>query len=392
MDEESNELNGSETPDTDLDALLSEIGSSSDEPTRERTIVDDWLDPLSDSPTGEDLEYDNAFLELTQAAAGKPETQFAPAEPPSWRDVREHAEALFGRTRDLRVALLWTRAMLNMEGFPTLAESLRLVHGLLDRYWDDLHPKPDPDDGDPYARVNELAQIADMAGLLGDVRQSLVIKNRSIGELRIRDVEIALEKLEPREDESPKSRGQIEGMLGEAVDDDSKFADTVRSAKSGLKDLFSLLNDRLGYDRAPDVRPLQAMIDGVVQLLPEPPDASGSGDLDSLLSGLDGDSGDSDAPVRRSRGGGLGSSIDSRDDALRAIEMVCEYLERTEPTNPAQMLLRRAQRLINKNFLELVRELAPDALAEVARIMGVDPESLGGSSSSSSSESSDSSW
>lgn len=390
MDEESSEPNGSESPDTDLDALLS--GISSDEPTRERTIVDDWLDPLSDSPTGEDLEYDNAFLELTQAAAGKPETQFAPAEPPNWRDVRERAEELFGRTRDLRVALLWTRAMLNLEGFPTLAESLRLVHGLMDRYWDDLHPKPDPDDGDPYARVNELAQIADMNSLLGDVRQSLVIKNRSIGELRVRDVEIALEKLEPREDESPMSRGQIEGMLGEAVDDDARFADTVRSAKSGLKDLFSLLNDRLGYDRAPDVRPLQSMIDGVVQLLPEPPDASGSGDLDSLLSSLDGDSGDADAaPSRRSRGGGLGTSIDSRDDALRAIEMVCEYLERTEPTNPAQMLLRRAQRLINKNFLELVRELAPDAVAEVARIMGVDPESLGGGSSSSS-ESSESSW
>lgn len=388
MDEESSELNGSETPDTALEDLLS--GLSSDEPTRERTVVDDWLDPLPDSPTGEDLEYDNTFLELTQAAAGKPETQFAPAEPPNWRDVRERAEDLFGRTRDLRVALLWTRAMLHQDGFPSLAESLRLLHGLMDRYWDDLHPKPDPDDGDPYARVNELAQIADMNGLLGDVRQSLVIRNRSVGELRVRDVEIALEKLEARDDESPMSRSQIEGMLSSAADDDGKFVDTAKRVKSGLKDLYSLMNDRLGYDRAPDVRPLQSMVDGVVQLLPVPADDSGSGDLDDLLSGLDGDSGDA-APARRSRGGGLGTSIDSRDDALRAIEMVCEYLERTEPTNPAQMLLRRAQRLINKNFLELVRELAPDALAEVARIMGVDPESLGGGSSSSS-ESSDGSW
>ena len=42
--------------------------------------------------------------------------------------------------------------------------------------------------------------------------------------------------------------------------------------------------------------------------------------------------------------------------------MVCEYLERTEPTNPAQLLLRRARKLVNKNFVELVRELAPESL------------------------------
>jgi len=56
--------------------------------------------------------------------------------------------------------------------------------------------------------------------------------------------------------------------------------------------------------------------------------------------------------------------------------MVCAYLERSEPTNPAQLLLRRAEKLIDKSFLQLVRDLAPDALSEVARIMGVDPDSI----------------
>jgi type VI secretion system protein ImpA len=69
----------------------------------------------------------------------------------------------------------------------------------------------------------------------------------------------------------------------------------------------------------------------------------------------------------RPRGGGrsLTGSIEIRNDALRAIDMVCEYLERTEPTNPAQLLLRRARKLVNKNFVELVRELAPESLNEV---------------------------
>jgi type VI secretion system protein ImpA len=40
------------------------------------------------------------------------------------------------------------------------------------------------------------------------------------------------------------------------------------------------------------------------------------------------------------------------------------------------LLLRRAARVIDKNFLQLMRELAPDAVADVARILGVDPSSV----------------
>jgi type VI secretion system protein ImpA len=73
---------------------------------------------------------------------------------------------------------------------------------------------------------------------------------------------------------------------------------------------------------------------------------------------------------------GLAGGIDNRADALRAIDLVCEYLERTEPTNPAQLLLRRARKLVNKNFVELVRELAPESLSEVARVMGISADEL----------------
>ena len=68
--------------------------------------------------------------------------------------------------------------------------------------------------------------------------------------------------------------------------------------------------------------------------------------------------------------------ISSRSQALHAMDAVCAYLEFAEPTNPAQLLLKRARRLIDKNFLELMKELAPDALNDVAKIMGVNPGDL----------------
>jgi type VI secretion system protein ImpA len=77
-----------------------------------------WLTPLTgdDGPCGPDLEYDNAFLDLSKAAEGKPETQFEKGTPPEWRNVLGKIESVFERTRDLRVAMLWLRAMLATQG------------------------------------------------------------------------------------------------------------------------------------------------------------------------------------------------------------------------------------------------------------------------------------
>ncbi|RZL10510.1 MAG: type VI secretion system protein TssA [Rubrivivax sp.] len=343
--------------------------------------VDAWLEPLGDPATGEDLEYDNEFLELNKASEGKPETQFASAEPPDWSSVSDLAESLFNRTRDIRLALLWGRAQLHAVGLSSLPQTLRLVRELFERYWDDVHPKPDPDDGDAYARLNVLAQLEDSASVLADVRQAIVFRSRSVGQLTVRDIEVALERLPPRDDENPMSVSGIEQMLTDAIAENESLKDLPSQLADELDALLNLLQERVGYGRAPSCDSLKEMIGAVRKVMPT---GSAGDDLDDLLAdfgggGEDDAGGDAPAPRRgRSGGGGLGDSIDTREDAIKAIDLVCQYLERTEPTSPAQLLLRRAQRLIDKNFLELVKELAPEALNEVAKIMGVDPNSVAG--------------
>ncbi len=58
----------------------------------------------------------------------------------------------------------------------------------------------------------------------------------------------------------------------------------------------------------------------------------------------------------------------------RAIDAICAFMERTEPANPAPLLLRRAQRLLNKNFVELIADLAPDSVGQVKLIAGLKDE------------------
>ncbi len=333
------------------------------------TIVDTWLEPLPGVACGENLEYDDEFREMEKAAAGKPAGQFDPeGVPPDWRAVLGHSQSLFERTRDLRVAAYWARAQVRLDGVATLPEGLRLMEGLLSRHWDELHPLPD--DGDAYARVNALNELSSLAGLLGDVRDSLVLNDRSVGELRGRDVEVALGVLEPRSGDVAFSRSSVEQMLRDAVESKPELREFPAQALAKVAELQQLMRDRVGYASAPEFQPLITTLTGMRDVMPG---AAGEGAGESA-DGAAGE-GEADAP-RRGGGRSLTGSIESRNDALRAIDMVCEYLERTEPTNPAQLLLRRARKLVNKNFVELVRELAPESLNEVARVMGISAEEL----------------
>jgi type VI secretion system protein ImpA len=333
-----------------------------------------WLEPLSgdDGPCGPDLEYDNAFLELSKAAEGKPESQFDRGSPPDWRSVRTQAEELFERTRDLRIALLWTRAVVNLEGVRAFEAGMTLVLGLLEQHWDTVIPVPDPSDNDPYARANALAMLPQMEGGLGDLLNSSFVNIKGLGDIRLRDVEVALSHMSAREGETPYSREQLERILASADQEGAGLRDRVSRLQQLVKQLGTLMNERFGSGSSAELKPLADLLANTLSMIPEP-------------TAVDDDEGGTDEGGADSGGGGgarpakagLSGSVNSRAEAVRAIEMVCAYLERSEPTNPAQLFLKRASALLERNFLELLKELAPGALDEVARMVGVDPSTIG---------------
>ena len=71
--------------------------------------------------------------------------------------------------------------------------------------------------------------------------------------------------------------------------------------------------------------------------------------------------------------------ITSRDDAIQALARVCAWIERHEPSHPAPLLIKRAQRLMTKNFFEIIRDLAPDGLDSVEKIAGLSYDEATGS-------------
>ena len=45
-------------------------------------------------------------------------------------------------------------------------------------------------------------------------------------------------------------------------------------------------------------------------------------------------------------------------------------MERTEPSHPAPMLIRRAQRLLDLNFFQIIEELVPEGLQKIESLAG----------------------
>ena len=69
---------------------------------------------------------------------------------------------------------------------------------------------------------------------------------------------------------------------------------------------------------------------------------------------------------------GISGDIRSRDDVIRVLTKVSEYLERNEPTNPAPLLIRRAQRLMTMSFVDIMKEMAPEGMDSLTKIAGAD--------------------
>lgn len=343
----------------------------------------------ADAPCGADLGYDPDFAEMERAAEGKPEQQFGETiikgEPPNYRDVQRLALDLLGRTKDLRIAVNLTQALLRNDGLGGFAEGLELIGGLIDRYWDQVHPQLDPDDdNDPTLRINTLLALAAPSTVVRGVREVPLVRSRSVGTFSFRDYLMATGEIpapENAETPAPES-GTIEAAFRDC-DGDALLATAAAlgHARDMVERMESLLDRQVGSAASADFSPLTGELRRMEHLVsewvnrrgldrvpdPEPtdePSADAATDDDSAAESAHG-SAASGAPA-------VNGDIRSREDVVRTLDRLCAYFEKYEPSSPLPLLLERAKRLVSKSFLEILRDLAPDAVEQAEKLRGSD--------------------
>jgi len=343
--------------------------------------IESLLQPISaDAPCGPDLEYDPAFLELDRLSQGKPEQQMGttivPAEEPDWKEVATRALELVTKTKDLRIAVRLTRALLCTDGFAGLADGLALVRGIVENFWDGFYPALDPEDGnDPTFRVNVVMGLCDGATFIDRIRTSPLVTARSFGRFSLRDLAIVSGEIPPAEGVEPPAATAIEGAFSEsAVADLQATANAVHSALASLAAIESFIGEKVGAENGPNFSKVSQILSSADKVLAQRlaargADSEGAGEG----AGNDGQAGESSgAGAAQGSGRSISGEVNSREDVIRVLDKICLYYQRVEPSSPIPILLQRSKRLVSANFLDIVRDLAPDGLSQVEHFRGKD--------------------
>jgi type VI secretion system protein ImpA len=332
-----------------------------------------FLRPVSnDSPAGDDLEYDPGYGELERAARGKEERESAgkklEAEPPKWSDVADAATELLGRTRDLRIAVYLTHAALNLEGLAGFGSGLRLINGLLDQFWDTVHPQLDKDDNDdPTLRVNSLAPLDSRAGVLQTLARVPLVESPKAGRFSLRDLRLVSGEAKPSGAEKVPDAGLIEAaFLDCPIERLTATATSVTEAIATVDAILALLRDRVGHERAPTFENLASELRAMQVALAPRLERRGVGEAGAAAAGAAGAAAGAAVAVV--------GEIRTRDDAVRILDNLVDYFRRNEPSSPVPMLLQRAKRLIAKDFMEILRDLTPDGVSQAELIGGLPRE------------------
>jgi len=281
------------------------------------------------------------------------------------------------------LTLAWTES----RGLPGYVEGLQLVDVVLQTFWDDVHPRVvEGGDEDPLPRMNALAALAESEGIGRSVRDARLLDDGGVT-MTLRQVEALLDSSKADQIDYPGGVGRLREAARRAHDNDAPPIVALRAALALLQRIRETSERALGQSWAPDFSRLERSMRTVAQLLPEkalqsvtevPPSERQSPSAS-----------DSAAPaaapmaVATAASGGPGLraigindiEITSREDVQVLLEKACRYLERAEPSHPAPLLIRRAQRLLALNFFQIIEELMPEGLQKLESLAGRPPGS-----------------
>lgn len=350
-------------------------------------ITETILDGVSpDAPCGADLSYDAAFMELERVAQGGPTDRIVgpdtPADGPDWRLVEQQSVALLNRTKDLRVAALLAKSLLRTTGFKGFRDGIIIVRELLARYWEPVHPQLDPDfDYSPIMRGNILRELCDRTNVLNPLRTTPLVSLAGIGSFSLRDIGLATGEIAPTNGTAAPEMATIDAAFGHCpVEQLTDTYQAVTDTIDGVKAIESFMSEKVGVLQTVSLDDLSAVLRQIQDVLRSRlaelrGETNGGNGIDMASA-----TGSNLEPMMNAPGAAEGTAvarpafrpgeISTRNDVMRAIEAVCGYYERHEPSSPVPILLRRAQRLVPMNFIDIMRNLAPSAMSDIQNITG----------------------
>ena len=334
-----------------------------------------------DSPSGENLEYDPLFTEMELAGQQGEETQIGDtvieAEDPDYRELAKTSLAVLEKSHDLRAAVFLADAILRTEGLTGLAEVTTYIRGCLEQFWDTCHPELDEDDdNDPTMRINAIQGLAGQPDGLGgpspvyrSIRRVPLTDSRSFGRLSLREIEIAEGiMVAPAGMDNIPDTATVSAAFQDTDDDHiAVLLDAATTSEENVRAISAVFDDQTP-GQGPE-------LDGLIKLLMQIKNRLG--DYAGAVVAEDGD----EAPEEAAAAGGgpviaakAVGGINSPSDVSNALDRIVEYYRRNEPSSPVPLIIERAKRLVNADFLTIMQDMAPQGVDNVHLIGGIEDD------------------
>jgi type VI secretion system protein ImpA len=320
------------------------------------------VEPISpEAPCGVDLEDTQLLASFDTFRIFGSATPL-PAET-EWRAIRDRSLEALGQSRDLRILAHLAAAVLRIDGLEAFCAAASVADRWLAQRWDQVYPRVDED---AVLRKNALNCLADRMAIVDALRRTPIVAHRQLGSFCLRDLELASGQLAPTEaDTHPPSTSQIEATLAASpVEELAALTERIRGATASLRSIVTIMQERGGYESAPDLDPLLKPMLRIEKLL---------ADHLGTRTAVAAPTGEPASPGGASPTGAPGE-IRSRQDAIRVIDAVSDFFRKHEPSSPVPLLLERAKRLVSKSFMEVLEDIAPDSLSQVRLIGGIREE------------------
>lgn len=355
------------------------------------------LAPLSaEEPCGPSMRYDPAFTEIRMdREEDDPSLPMGiwerPLKKADWVQIEGRCKTLLSsKTKDLQLAAWLLEAWLRQHQLAGLRRGLLLITELLTRYWGFVHPVVE-EDGDSDARIAPIEWLNEFLPIALKIHVTLVhLVDHRPARINLADWEkMTATELSAgtssdssqRKDKSKENEPEITRALVISVAQKNSLQQ-LKQLQLDLGDcleaslrLEGVLHEELG-SAAPSVskilQTLESMQRVVNQIMPvieqpDPPIFEEEPLNSPIMSTEENDLSpspinESDAQTPKTEPALVMGNWKNRDQAYKTLEMLADYLSKTEPHSPTPYLIRRA---VNWGRMPL-----PELMAEIVREEG----------------------
>jgi len=289
-----------------------------------------------------------------------------------WRQVKPATlKALTERTKDLDICTFLIESLVRTDGAAGLRDGFKLVTGLVEKFWDDLYPRPEEGDevDNRVVILSGLNGTSEKGGTLPPAIARLTLATPSgAAEVSFASYHDAVAKARKNPEGPDPMEGLRDGVRSTSPLFLRNLRDDLNEAAAAFRAMTEALDQRCG-GRAPGSSQIGRELEQCQDILKEL-----AGDLLVEADATAEAQGDG-AKADEGGGGAAGGAPRGREDALNQLLKVAAFFERAEPHSIIPHALRQVVAWGKMSLPQLLLELIPDAGAREAlfKQVGIKP-------------------